>query len=330
MDKLWVCCSFDNEYELKLSMSLISKVSHLVQQHEISLEVIYLTQSNITTLPVNDMSALCVSILHIWRKECFDNVHIRNYVMALQMLIEKYLPRFFIFIGTSFYRNIAAQLATSMNVGLTAECTEFYLNEVNELIQVRPAFEGNTFAHIRSESDLIMATALPVVNSVVFKNNKQIDIQVDNINLPLPLRLPWSDYKENKSDEAKKNDLYNHSIVFAGGMGLKTKENFKKLQLLAKKYKVGLAASRPVVEMGWVDKSHLVGISGHCITPKVYVAFGISGMLQHIEGVNGATVIVSINTDKEAPIHNIANYIIYSDAVEIITHLLQGDEELSQ
>lgn len=323
MNKLWVCCSFESEYESKLSMSLLSKVSRLTYNHDILLEVVCLTQLDLTVFPVEDMSAFGVSSLHIWRNKYFNEIYIQNYVLSLQKLIKKYQPNYLIFIGTSFYKSTAAQLATSMNMGLTAECSDFYLSENNELIQVRPTFEGNTFAHIRSESSLVMATALPAVNTKTLKEKKQTDVKVNIIDISLPFLDSWIDYQEHESSKIKGKNLSDYSIIFAGGMGLNTKENFRKLQMLAQKYKVGLAATRPVVEMGWADKSCLVGISGHCISPKVYVAFGISGMLQHIEGISGAEIIVSINIDKKAPIHKISNYIIYSDAMEIITNLLQ-------
>ncbi len=323
MDKLWVFCSFNDEYENNMTQSLLSKVCEFTESNDVKLELICMVQSDEQPeIPLKQLSNLGVSKVNIYRNIQFDMIHIQSYIIAMQKLIKQHQPNYLLFTGTAFHKNIAAQLATAMEFGLTAECTEYLMTENNDFIQIRPTFDGNTYAHIITDSSLKMSTALPVINT--FEEHKknctdikvvETDILLDNINHKGLIQI-----KNQGVVESRK--LHEYDIVLAGGMGLKSKENFEKLQLLAKKSNMGIAATRPVVEMGWAEKSCLIGMSGQCISPKLYIAFGISGSLQHIEGIKGTEKIISINNDKDAPLHAISNYIIIEDAADMINSLL--------
>lgn len=128
----------------------------------------------------------------------------------------------------------------------------------------------------------------------------------------------------NKEFKSIKEDLSACEIIFSGGVGLKTKENFDKLKELAQKFDVKIAASRAAVELGWADQSLQVGQTGQSVKPKLYVAFGISGAMQHLVGITNSDKVIAVNTDENAPIMSFADFAIKADAIQLITDWLNN------
>ena len=229
--------------------------------------------------------------------------------------------------ATSNGRDLAPKLSANLRTGLTADCTELKLNEQGKLAAIRPTFGGSLMATILCSTLPQMATIRPgVFKKIQAETKTNAAIEVKNID--------FSNTKSNIEElEFIPKTLQNSSIadaqiLLAGGKGLKTKENFEKLYILADLLNAKVAATRAVVEAGWCQSDIQVGQTGQTVTPKVYVAFGISGALQHIEGIKGAQKIIAINTDKNAPIVDVSDFVIFEDAVKVINNLLEEATDL--
>lgn len=326
MSKVWAYCNFSDVNERDKSLSMLYKLQDVMKDNRFTLEVITLvSKRHDDDIPIQHLQGLNVSKFYCVTNNIFNGINnYLAYVEAMKTLINKYNPKYLMFSSSRHNRIVAAQLATALESGLTAECSRYYVNSDNEIVQIRPTFEGNTYAHIISKSSVKMSTALMSSYqriSIPDSATKTLDIET----IKLPLVTPYKDIYFNNSTTFNipvTPILEKYDVIFAAGMGLGTKENVNKLKRLAKKHNVGFGASRPVVEMGWAEQSDLIGMSGTCVSPNLYLAFGISGSLQHMEGMRSAAKIISINTDKNAPLHQLCCSIILADAVNILDYLI--------
>lgn len=326
MNKVWAYCNFSDDKECDRSLSLLYKLQDIMKSNKFILEVILL-ESNLCKhdLPMQYLQSLNVSKIYYATNNFFDGINNYSaYVEGMQILIAKYNPKYLMFSGSRHNRAVAAQLATALECGLTAECSQYYINTDDEIVQIRPTFEGNKYAHIISKSSVKMSTALPAPYqqiSTLSSLEKLPDIETIELSLAT---LNKDTYISTSSllniFNFRKLDQYD--VIFVAGMGLGSEKNVNKLKNLAQKYNVGFGASRPVVEMGWAKQSNLIGMSGNCISPDLYVAFGVSGSLQHMEGMRNSKRIISINTDKKAPLHQLCYAVVYADAVYMLDYLL--------
>ncbi|WP_024833793.1 electron transfer flavoprotein subunit alpha/FixB family protein [Ruminiclostridium josui] len=326
MSKVWAYCNFSDVNERDKSLSLLYKLQDVMKDNRFTLEVIALGAKRCDEdIPIQHLQCLNVSKIYCVTNNVFNGINnYVAYVEAMKILINKYNPQYLMFSSSRHNRIVAAQLATALESGLTAECSKYYVNTDNEIVQIRPTFEGNTYAHIISKSAVKMSTALKSSYqriSISESITKTLDIET----IELPLEIPHKNIYFNNSTAFNipvTPKLEKYDVIFAAGMGLGSKENVNKLKRLAKRHNVGFGASRPVVEMGWAEQSDLIGMSGSCVSPNLYLAFGISGSLQHMEGMRNAAKIISINTDKNAPLHQLCYSIILADAVEMLDYLI--------
>jgi electron transfer flavoprotein alpha subunit len=247
------------------------------------------------------------------------------YSRVLTELVENYKPRVVLYGATIIGRDIAPRVASHSRSGLTADCTDLQISTVkylkqdyeNLLLQIRPAFGGNIIATIISpEIETQMATVRegvmrlePLSNSIKGKVTKipYIASGLDNI-----IKII-----EQHRQESKVN-LKGASIIVSGGYGIGSKSNFKLIHELASILGGEVAGSRAAVDAGFVTVDRQVGQTGVTVRPKLYIACGISGAIQHRAGMNESNKIIAINTDPEAPIFGIAHYGIVGDAMQII------------
>ena len=217
-------------------------------------------------------------------------------------------------------RNLMPMLAWHLKAGLTADCTALELED-GRLLQTRPAFGNSLMADIRSLSDIQMATVrpgtfrperYPVPNpgleTLTYRPSGRVRL------------LDFAPFTEGKP-------LSQAEIIGAGGMGVGSREGFAKLEKLAKKLGAGLGASRTAVSAGLAPYSCQVGMTGVTVCPKLYLAFGISGAVQHLAGMSGSGTVVAVNRDPKAPIFDYADYGIVGDW-EIIADKLLEEENL--
>lgn len=221
--------------------------------------------------------------------------------------------------ATVSMRNLMPMLAWHLNAGLTADCTGLSL-EGEQLIQVRPAFGSALVAEIQSQRPIQMATVRPGTFRPQYRPVKappREDIFYDAKGAAVRL-LSEEPYREGVP-------LPQARIVLAGGMGVGSKEGFQKLAQLADALGAGLAASRKAVDAGFAPYRCQVGMTGATVAPKLYIAVGISGAVQHLAGMTGAEKIVAINSDPKAPIFDYADYGIVGDWEKIVDLLLKEE-----
>ncbi|MBI4655359.1 MAG: electron transfer flavoprotein subunit alpha [Elusimicrobia bacterium] len=239
-------------------------------------------------------------------------------------LINRHKPSIALYPATIMGRDLAPRVAASLYVGLTADCTGLSIKD-GLLLQSRPAFGGNIMADILSpNSRPQMATVRPNVMKLIEPvPGKQAVVVKEEIKIDKNLRRVKVLERKITHDKAGAR-IEDAKIIVSGGRGMKTRDKYKYLEELCRILGASLGASRAAVDMGFNEKSHQVGQSGTTVSPKLYLACGISGAVQHIVGMRSSDVIVSINKDPNAPIFNVSKYGIVGDVHEIIPKLTQA------
>ncbi|PKL52660.1 MAG: electron transfer flavoprotein subunit alpha [Nitrospira bacterium HGW-Nitrospira-1] len=249
------------------------------------------------------------------------------YAGLLSDLIERYKPEIVLAGATPIGRSFIPRVAARLKTGLTADCTSLEIDEAaKNLIQIRPAFGGNIMAailcpHTRPQ----MATVRPrVMKRGVYDESglgEIIAVKADKVRS----RTKVLEIVKEVSDISV--NLQEANIIVAGGRGTGGEKGFKLLHELAGALGASLGASRAAVDEGWIPYSHQVGQTGKTVGPKIYIACGISGAVQHIVGMQSSDIIIAINKNPEAPIFNIATYGIVGDLFEIVPMLTRKIKE---
>jgi electron transfer flavoprotein alpha subunit len=238
-------------------------------------------------------------------------------VIVEQVLALK--PEIFLIGATFLGRDLAPRVSRRIGTGLTADCTGLQIDkETRLLVQTRPAYGGNIMASIITPQHRPqMATVRPRVMQALpqDKNRKGEIIRVHVKPNPATIFLALLEtVKEGK----KSINLAEASVIVAGGRGVGSKEKFKVIEELAEALGGEVGATRDVVDAGWISNAHQVGQTGKTVRPKIYIACGISGTVQHTAGMNESETIIAINKDKNAPIFNIADYGIVADLHQVV------------
>ncbi len=251
------------------------------------------------------------------------------YTRAISEIIRKYKPEIFLLGATTIGRDLAARLAIRVGAGLTADCTALSIDpEKNILQQTRPAFGGNIMATIISPNNRPqMATVRPKV----FKKPAKAEGRKGEIIKFSPVIKPEDlavKLLEIIKDETAKVNLAEAEIIVSGGRGIGDAKNFSLIEDLAKVLGGAVGASRATVDAGWISAHHQVGQTGKTVAPKLYIACGISGKIQHLVGMQSSDTIVAINKDPDAPIFKVATYGIVGDVFEYLPLLTSKLKEL--
>ena len=240
-------------------------------------------------------------------------------------LIKNINPEIFILLSSTTGREIAPIIASILDTGLTADCTKIEIENIEDklkLISTRPTFGGKLMASIICKKNPQMAT----VRVGTFKKEEFNDenLEIVEFNFPsfLNLKSEIIEYKKNEKNEFV--NFQNAKMVFAGGLGLKNKENFEKLKLLCEKTGAVMGATRKAVDKGLVSKKYQIGQTGASTTPEIYVAFGISGAIHHIMGMENSKKVIAINLDKNAPIFKYTDIGYIEDAAKVLDELLDS------
>jgi electron transfer flavoprotein alpha subunit len=253
-----------------------------------------------------------------------------GYANALVKLSQKHNPSVILIGATVNGRDLAARVAVRLRTGLTADCTHLDIDLDERLVKwTRPAFGGNVMATILCPDT---RPQIGTVRSNVFVKPeadlaKTGEIIIEDIPTPAEeIRTKILEVIEEVSGEEV--DLEGAEIIVSGGRGMKGPENFAILAELAEVLGASVGASRAAVDAGWMPHSHQVGQTGKTVHPKVYIACGISGAIQHMAGMGSSDIIIAINKDPEAPMVQIANLALVGDLFEIVPLLTKAFKEV--
>lgn len=261
--------------------------------------------------------------VYVVKDERLKNYSTEYYSKIAIDVINEIKPQIMLIGATTQGRDIAPRISSYLNTGLTADCTGLDINEKSMLAATRPTFGGNLMATILCKNLPQMATVRPKVlkkiGETTVKNTQIIEMKpnIDEVNPKVEL----VEFIKNMQTTGKRID--EAEIVVAGGKGLKSPEGFKVLEDLANALGGAVAASRAAVDAGWVDHSIQVGQTGKTVTPKLYIACGISGAIQHTVGMNSSDKIIAINKDPKAPIFQVADIGIVGDVFEVVPELVE-------
>ena len=268
---------------------------------------------------------------NIYLVEAPEIAHFQDepYANILIKLIQKHKPEIVLCGATSIGRSLIARVAAKMKVGLTADCTGLDIDPVKKiLLQTRPAFGGNIMATIISPNYRPqMATVRhKVMQSIQPDKRRKGKIIRENFDLPAyASRTKLLDIVEEIESLI---NLAEADIIVSGGRGMGGPENFKILEELAHVLGAAVGSSRAAVDSGWMPYSHQVGQTGRTVAPKIYIACGISGQIQHLVGMSSSKIIVAINKDPDAPIFKVATYGIVGDLFQIVPGLTKRFKEV--
>lgn len=263
----------------------------------------------------------------------YDHYRNKPYTAALDQMARKYAPEVFMIGATTLGRDLAGSVATSLRTGLTADCTQLTMGEVKGvdhklLLATRPAFGGNVIATI------VCKNHLPQMASVrprVFSLPERIEQPQGEILAEKAANQDSSKFSEVleliRSQASDANVEY-ADIIVAGGRGLGGPSGFKLIEELATELGGVVGASRPCVDAGWITYDHQVGQTGKTVRPKLYIAAGISGAIQHKVGMQNSDFILAINRDANAPIFELANAGIVGDLFEVIPAMIAELREM--
>ena len=250
-----------------------------------------------------------------------------SYSKVISFLIEKYKPEIFLAGATTIGRDLLSRVAVRVKTGLTADCTGLDISDEGLLLQTRPAFGGNIMATIKTP---FHRPQMATVRHKVFKEapiveNKKCEVIVENV--PQNLISSPSEILEIIEELQERVNLQDAEIIVSGGRGLGSGENFKLIFELAEILGAAVGASRAAVDSGWISYAHQVGQTGQTVCPKIYIAVGISGQIQHLVGMRSSKVIIAINKDPEAPIFKVANFGIVGDLFKVVPYLIKALKE---
>lgn len=246
------------------------------------------------------------------------------YAIALCALVEKYGPTSMLIGATNNGRDLGPRVSCRLHTGLTADCTALDIDEESgNVAWTRPAFGGNLMATILCPDH---RPQIGTVRPGVFKKSEAVvgkaEVIKEDIRVPAEaIRTQVLELIREMDDE--KVDLEGAEIIVSGGRGVGGPEGFAPVRELAKALGATVGASRAAVDSGWIPHAHQVGQTGKTVGPKLYIACGISGAIQHLAGMSGSDVIVAINKDPDAPIFDVADYGVVGDLFEVLPILTE-------
>jgi len=275
-----------------------------------------------------DLISYGVDRVYVYNDECLAVFREDPYTDVLTDLLRRVKPSIFLIGATSIGRSLAPRIASRLKTGLTADCTGLDIDPESKLLrQTRPAYGGNIMATI------LCSNNRPQMSTVRYKVMKRAEkipgyrgevIQIEFNPETLTDRVKIKGFIK----EEVGMSITEAEVIVSGGKGLGTPDGFKLIKELADLLGGAVGASRTVVDEGWISYPHQVGLSGKTVRPRIYIACGISGSVQHLAGMSGSDIIVAINKDPSAPIFKVADLGLVGDLYEIVPQLITKIREL--
>jgi len=325
---VWVFCEQKKGQVQNVCFELLGKGRELADKLGTHLAGVLLGGENIEA-KANEIIARGADKVYVAASEKLTNYQPQPYANVLIGLVEKHRPEILLCGATFIGRSLVSRVAVKLDTGLTADCTALDIDpEKKILLQTRPAFGGNIMAII------ICPDYRPQMSTVRHKVMKE--------SVPDPKRKGQIIKETFGADDLVSDtriidiideieetvNLTEADIIVSGGRGLGAPENFSIIRDLAKVVGGAVGASRSAVDAGWIPYSHQVGQTGKTVCPKIYIACGISGQIQHLAGMSSSKIIVAINKDPDAPIFSAATYGIVGDLFQVVPLLTKKFKEV--
>ena len=333
MNNVFVYCEIDKAQVEEVSYELLTKGRKLANQLGVQLEAI-VAGTDIKGKVEKEILSYGVDKLHVFDAEGLFPYTSKPHTSILVNLFKQEKPQICLMGATVIGRDLGPRVSSSLTSGLTADCTALEIGDFDDkknkkhydnlLYHIRPAFGGNIVATIVNPDH---RPQMATVRSGVMKAEKVDDnYKGEVVYEDVAKFVPDTDYVVKVLErhvEKAKNNLKGAPIIVAGGYGVGSKEGFDLLRKLAEELHGEVGASRAAVDAGYCEHDLQIGQTGVTVRPKVYIACGISGAIQHVAGMKESGIIISINTDPEAPINQIADYIITGSVEEVVPKLIK-------
>lgn len=333
MNNVFVYCEIEGTTVAEVSQELLTKGRKLANQLGVELHAV-VAGTGVKGKVEDQILPYGVDKLFVFDGEGLFPYTSAPHTDILVNLFKEEKPQIALMGATVIGRDLGPRVSSSLTSGLTADCTQLEIGDYDEkktgkhydnlLYQIRPAFGGNIVATIvNPDHRPQMATVRSgVMQKALYDGKAKNEVVYPEV----AKYVPEFDYVVKVLDrhvEAAQNNLKAAPIVVAGGYGMGSKEGFDMLFQLAKELHGEVGASRAAVDAGWVATDRQVGQTGVTVHPKVYIACGISGQIQHIAGMQDAGIIISVNNDPDAPINQIADYVITGTVEEVVPKLIR-------
>ncbi|WP_347719904.1 electron transfer flavoprotein subunit alpha/FixB family protein [uncultured Alloprevotella sp.] len=340
MNNVFVYCEIDKTTVEEVSFELLTKGRKLANQLGVQLEAI-VAGAGIKGHVEKEILSYGVDKLHVFDAEGLYPYTTKPHTDILVNLFKQEKPQVCLMGATVIGRDLGPCVSSSLTSGLTADCTALEIGDYDDkkagkhydnlLYQIRPAFGGNIVATIvNPDHRPQMATVRSgVMKAEVVDPEYKGEVIYEDVAKFVPAEDYIVKVLERHVEKAK-NNLKSSPIVVAGGYGVGSKEGFDLLRKLAEELHGEVGASRAAVDAGFCEHELQIGQTGVTVRPKVYFACGISGAIQHVAGMQESGIIISINTDPEAPINKIADYVITGSVEEVVPKLIKYYKENSK
>lgn len=340
MNNVFVYCEIDKYTVEEVSFELLTKGRKLANQLGVQLEAIA-AGNGIKGKVEKEILSYGVDKLHVFDAKGLFPYTSKPHTSILVNLFKQEKPQICLMGATVIGRDLGPRVSSSLTSGLTADCTALEIGDFDDkksgkhydqlLYQIRPAFGGNIVATIVNPDH---RPQMATVRSGVMKAEKVDDnYQGEVVYEDVAKFVPDTDYVVKVIErhvEKANNNLKGAPIVVCGGYGVGSKENFDLLFKLADELHGEVGASRAAVDAGFCEHDRQIGQTGVTVRPKVYIACGISGAIQHVAGMKESGIVISINTDPEAPINQIADYVITGSVEEVVPKMIKYYKENSK
>jgi len=312
---IWIFGETENGKLLPVVFELISKARELsnVRSCDVKVLIIGSKPSNL-----NEVYQYGVDEFIFYKIDSYEKTEETD-IEIFDDAIRSYHPEIILYGATTYGRSIAPRVAARVRTGLTADCTQLEIDADNVLQQTRPAFGGNLMAtivcsHTRPQMATVRAGVF-LPKKVDSENHKFTKKEI-SINTQKAIKI----IQQSKKDEIK--NISEADIILSVGRGIGSQKNLLAAEKLANLMGAQLGVSRPLVDIGWKERTCQIGQTGYNISPKLLIAIGISGAVQHLAGITNAGTIIAINSDPDASIFNIADYKIVGDSKEVIDEMI--------
>ena len=333
MNNVFVYCEIEDTQVKEVSQELLTKGRKLANQLDVELHAVVIG-TGVKGKVEEQILPYGVDKLFV-----FDAPQLFPYTSAphtdiIVNLFKEENPQICLMGATVIGRDLGPRVSSSLTSGLTADCTQLEIGDYDDkkegkhydnlLYQIRPAFGGNIVATIvNPDHRPQMATVRSgVMQKALYDGKAKNEVVYPEVGKYVSAEALVVKVLDHHVEEAKHN-LKGAPIVVAGGYGVGSKEGFDQLFELAKVLHGEVGGSRAAVDAGWIDNDRQIGQTGVTVHPKVYIACGISGQIQHIAGMQDSGIIISVNSDPDAPINKIADYVIVGTVEEVVPKLIK-------